>query len=256
VTVDVSAEGRVLRIRLNRPQARNCLDWETLEELHAAVVRLRDDNDLWVGVVTGTGDEAFCTGADLKKLPMQIAEKQAAGISVPETLMTGLDPGKPLVCAINGDALGGGLEIALACDLRICADHAKLGLPEARWSLIPAGGGTQRLPRLIGATRALELMLTATPVSAEQALSWGLVNQVVPSADLANASAAMVERLLAVGPLASRAIRRLVREGADLPLVESLAQEAAAATVLMQSADAAEGVTAFAQRRPPAWTGA
>ncbi|HWB65638.1 MAG TPA: enoyl-CoA hydratase-related protein [Mycobacteriales bacterium] len=254
--VNVDADGRVLRIRLDRPDARNAFDWETLEELCAAFTRLRDDDDVWVGVLTGSGDQAFCTGADLKKLPLQAAEKQAAGIEPPATIMADLDPGKPLVCAVNGDALGGGLELALACDLRIAADHALLGLPEARWSLIPAGGGTQRLPRIIGPARALELMLTATPIPAAQALSWGLVHRVVPADRLAAETAEVVDALLAVGPVAARAIRRLVYDGAELPLAEGLAREREAATTVMRSADAAEGVLSFAQRRAPVWIGA
>src|SRR5207245_2480497 len=154
----------------------------------------------------------FCVGADLKRLPTEVASHAAIGRGLPPTPLSGLELTKPVICAVNGDALGGGFELALGFDLRIAAEGARFGFPEARWSLVPAGGGTYRLPRLIGAARTLELMLTGEPISAWQALGWGLVQRVVPAEDLEAATERLVEAILQVGPLAARAIKALVNQ--------------------------------------------
>ena len=167
--------------------------------------------------------------------------------------MHGLRVRKPLLCAINGDALGGGLELALACDMRIAADHVRLSLPEARVGLIPAGGATYRLPQLIGRGHALRMMLTGEPVSATEAFAWGLVDRVVPSDDLKTATGEWIDTILRSAPLAVQAIKELV--DASSPATDALAAEAAAIARIQRTADAAEGPLAFRERRAPVWCG-
>jgi len=244
---------RVLRITLARPKVRNALDWESLQELSRALARLDADEDLWVGVLTGSGDDAFCVGADLKKLPTQAAEHAQRGESVPPTPLSGHTPSKPLLCALNGDALGGGLELALGCDVRLAAEHVALGLPEARWSLVPAGSGTWRLPREIGRSRALDLMLQGGTISAATACSWGLVGAVVPREQLEDQTEEVVERILRCGPLAVRAIKQLVAEAATLSLSEALDAEHRALAQLQATQDFREGISAFSEHRAPKW---
>jgi E-phenylitaconyl-CoA hydratase len=251
--VIVTERDRALYIQLNRPTLGNALDWATLEGLHRAFTRLNEDEGLWAGVLTAAGDAMFCAGADLKRLPQQVAEKLKEGVAPPDTIMHGLRVRKPLLCAINGDALGGGLELALACDMRIAADHVQLSLPEARVGLIPAGGATYRLPKLIGRGHALRMMLTGEPVVASQALNWGMVDRVVPSDDLETATGEWIETILRSAPLAIQAIKELV--DASLPATDALAAEAAAIARIQRTADAAEGPLAFRERRAPVWCG-
>lgn len=255
MTITVETSGRVLRMTLDRPADCNALDWHMLEGLSDALDRLEQDDDLWVGVLTGTGEQSFCSGADLKRLLPQVAEKRAEGIGLPTTMLTGRYVDKPLVCAINGDALGGGLELVLGCDIRIAAAHATFGLPEGRWGFVPAGGGTQRLPHLIGAGRALEMMLTAQPIDATIAHSWGLLHRVVPGDALIEETEQVIENICAVAPLAARAIKRLVVGGTHSMLDSGLHAEQVAVAELQSSYDAAEGLRAFAERRNPAWQG-
>ena len=251
--VIVTERDRALYIQLNRPTVGNALDWDTLEGLHRAFTRLNEDEGLWAGVLTAAGDAMFCAGADLKRLPRQVAEKLKQGIAPPDTIMHGLRVRKPLLCAINGDALGGGLELALACDMRIAADHVRLSLPEARVGLIPAGGATYRLPQLIGRGHALRMMLTGEPVSATEAFAWGLVDRVVPSDDLKTATGEWIDTILRSAPLAVQAIKELV--DASSPATDALAAEAAAIARIQRTADAAEGPLAFRERRAPVWCG-
>jgi E-phenylitaconyl-CoA hydratase len=251
--VIVTERDRALCIQLNRPTFGNALDWATLEGLHRAFTRLNEDEGLWAGVLTAAGDAMFCAGADLKRLPQQVAEKLKEGVAPPDTIMHGLRVRKPLLCAINGDALGGGLELALACDMRIAADHVRLAMPEARVGLIPAGGATYRLPKLIGRGHALRMMLTGEPVVASEAFNLGMVDRVVPSDDLETATGEWIETILRSAPLAIQAIKELV--DASLPATDALAAEAAAIARIQRTADAAEGPLAFRERRAPVWCG-
>ena len=253
--VIVTQRDRALCIELNRPAVGNALDWATLEGLHRAFTRLNEDEGLWAGVLTAAGDGMFCVGADLKKLPQQVAEKMKDGIAPPDTIMHGLRVRKPLLCAITGDALGGGVELALACDMRIAADHVRLSLPEARVGLIPAGGATYRLPQLIGRGRALRMMLTGEPVGAIEALEWGLVDRVVPKDDLDAAVGEWIDTILRSAPLAVQAIKELVEASSAATGTEALAAEAAAIARIQRTADAAEGPLAFRERRAPVWSG-
>lgn len=252
--VVVDERDHVLYVRLNRPQAGNALDWSTFEGLHAAFNRLNDDPDVWVGVLTGTGDEIFCAGADLKSLPREVAEKRKQGIPLPDTIMHNLRVRKPLLCVLNGDAHGGGAELAIACDMRIAADHVRIALPEARVGMIPAGGATYRLPQLIGRGRALRMMMTGEPVSATDAYNWGLVDRVVPRTGLAEATTECVTAILGSAPLAVQTIKELVDTSATANS-ELIDAEAKAIARIQRTADAAEGTRAFLERRPPAWCG-
>jgi E-phenylitaconyl-CoA hydratase len=256
-SVIVEQRQRVLVITLNRPERLNALDWDGWEALSDAWHRLISDDDVWVGVVTAVGDAAFSTGADLKSLPQQIAQRRSQGDRDPFPRMAFRDVPchKPVVASINGDAIGGGLELALSCDLRVCSDSARFGLPEAKWGGLPGAGGTQRLPRSIAPAVAMELMLTGRLMSADEAQRVGLVNRAVTAADLRMVTDELVEQLLAMSPLALRAIKRAALSGADLPLIEGLRLEREVTGEVMESQDYANSISAFAERRRPEWTG-
>lgn len=255
MAVDVSIAGSIATLVLNRPEALNALDPQTVLDLGEAVDRVNADPAVRVLVLTGSGTRAFCAGADLKKTmpgPAAATETGAPDALSYREAMTG---GKPIVCAINGYALGGGLELALACDIRIAASSARFGLPEVRIGSIPGGGGTQRLPRAIGSSDAMLLLLTGDQIDAAEALRIGLISRVVPSQELMEHALSIATRVAANGPLAVRAVKRLVHEGASLPLVAAIAAEQAAFQDLLHSRDRIEGRLAFAQKRPPVFHG-
>jgi dehydration protein DpgD len=255
--VDVERRGRVLYITLNRPARRNALDWDAWVAFSDAWNRLIVDDEVWVGVVRGAGEQAFSAGADLKAIPAQIAERRAQGDPNPIPPMafnTETCP-KPVVAAINGDALGGGLELALACDLRIAVEHARFGLPEAKWGGLPGAGGTQRLPRAVPAAIALEVMFTGRFLSAAEALEVHLVNRVVAADQLDGAVDTLVEQLLTMSPVALRAIKRAVLRGLDGALGDGLRFEQEVLDELMSTQDYRNGVGSFADGRTPQWVG-
>jgi enoyl-CoA hydratase/carnithine racemase len=255
MSVRTELREHALWITLDRPDALNALDWATLEELAVAWDRVDDDDEVWLAVLTGAGD-TFCVGADLLSLPAESAARAERGESaVPPMPFRDRRARKPMLAAINGDALGGGLELALACDLRIVASHARLGLPEARWSAVPAAGGTQRLPRTIPLGLALEMMLVGDPIDAEQARAAGLVNRVVQAADLLDTTSAVVARILENAPLATRAIKQAVYDGLEQGAAVGLQLEQRALFELQGTADYRDGITAFAERRRPVWQG-
>lgn len=253
--VVLTERGRALYVHLNRPTVGNALDWATFEGLHRAFTRLNEDEGLWAGVLTAAGDNVFCTGADLKNLPREVFAKQKQGIPLPDTIMHGLRVRKPLLCALNGDAYGGGLELALACDMRIAADHVRLALPEARVGVIPAGGATYRLPQLIGKGNALRMMLTGETVTATDALAWGLLDRVVAKGELDEAITEWVDTILRSAPLAIQAIKELVDASTATHAEAVLEAEATAIAHIQRTADAAEGARAFLERRAPMWSG-
>ncbi len=252
----------VLILTLDRPAARNALDRATQHELVEAWTRFRDDDTLRVAILTGAGSEAFCAGADLKELgaiyrSMTPLERRERGEREPGlgAITRNFDPRKPTIAAVNGACLAGGLELALACDIRIAADHARFGLPEVRRSILPGAGGTQRLPRALPLGVALEMILTGAPIDTEAALRWGLVSHVVPAAALLDTALQVAALIAANGPLAVRAAREAVYGGLALPLDAALRQEQFLAEPLRQSEDAAEGVRAFIEKRSPRFTG-
>jgi enoyl-CoA hydratase/carnithine racemase len=254
-TVLYDQKGSIVTITINRPDAMNAIDPETQDGLVAAWTRFRDDDSAWVAILTGAGDRAFSAGADLKKyLPAEFAAGPASHNTVGLGGITrGLTIWKPMIAAINGYCLAGGLEQALACDLRVAASHATFGLTEVRWAIMPGAGGTQRLPRALPLARAMELILTGDPMTADEALRLGLVNRVVPLAELMPTALALAEKLCERGPLALRAAKEAVIRGLSLPLADGLRLEAFLSATLRATADAAEGPRAFAEKRKPAF---
>ena len=250
-------------LTLNRPEAMNAMNAQMRKELGDALVDFRDDNDAWVLVVTGAGDRAFCAGMDLKEMASNLAAnanipaggRRATEVAEPvPSLMAGnIEIWKPIIAAINGVAVGGGLETALACDLRIAADTARMGLSEPKRGIIPGGGGLARLPRLISLGASMEILLTGDLISAQEAYRIGLVNQVVPASELMTATKKMAERLMESAPLALRAIKETVMKTRHMSLEEAL--PARFGPNVMASEDAREGTAAFGQKRKPAWKG-
>ncbi|MFC2066611.1 enoyl-CoA hydratase/isomerase family protein [Chloroflexota bacterium] len=245
-------QSHIAIITLNRPEALNALDAESLNQFCQAIADFGDDHKLWVAIITGAGSKAFCAGADLKKLAPAIRNKT---FKMPMSLMKGLTIWKPVIAAVNGIALGGGLEVALACDIRIAADNATLGLPEVKLGLIPGWGGTQRLSRVLSMSKAAELLFMGTTVNAEEALQIGLVNKVVPLDDLMTTAMSWAERICENGPLAVQAAKEALIRGADMNLQASLRLEEMLSDWLYTTADATEGLKAFTEKRKPNFSG-
>src|SRR5689334_1347278 len=212
MAVHFDREGHVALVTLERPSSRNAFDLETLDAFEAALAQLRDDPELWVGIVTGAGG-TFSSGADLRKLPMQLPERGPDAVLQIARLFVRVGLRKPLIAAIEGPALGGGCEIALACDLRVAAAGARIGVPEARRGLICGWGGTQRLPRLIGAARAKELLLTGLPVDAAEAHRIGLVNRLAPAGGALDEARRLAAEICACAPSSVRLTKQAVDEG-------------------------------------------
>ncbi len=260
--VDFEIRDRVAVITINRPEARNAIDPETDQALVEAWLCFRDNPDLWVAVLTGAGRDAFCAGADLRRVgefyrSMTSAERLARA----ETgyglggLTRNLEIWKPVIAAVNGFCLAGGFELALACDIRIASETATFGLPEVNWGIMPGAGGTQRLPRVTALGAALEMILTGERIVAAEAYRLGLVNRVVPPDELMATALSLAERICRNGPVAVRAAKAAVYRGLHLPLSEALRLEQLLAEPVRQSEDAQEGPRAFVEKRPPVFKG-
>jgi len=245
-------EDKIVTITLNRPESLNSYDWEQTQEFSEAIVKFRDDPDAWAAIITGAGDKAFSAGADLKKL---VPAAQEAGQPEYVHIMTGLRIYKPFIAAVNGLALGGGLETVLACDIRIASENARFGVPEVRWSVIPGWGGTQRLPRMIPWAKAAELLFTGTAIDAQEAYRIGLVNLVVPLSELMPTAKEWARRICQNGPLALRAAKESMMEGINMTLDEGLKLEKSLVDKLLMTEDAKEGVKAFNEKRKPVFKG-
>ena len=251
----------VVRITINRPEVRNAVntpahkEWSDLLDLAAA------DDDVWIVVITGAGDQAFCAGRDLKHTSMinhaSPAEREAdeAMMASATRLIERFDYPKPLIAAVNGVALGGGFEVAMACDLVVAADHARFGLPEVRRGIYAGGGGVHRLPRQIPLKLAMEIMLTGSPITAARALEIGIVNRVVPAADLHGAVDELIDDILLGAPLSIQATKQAAMRGLDMALPEAFGTDYPAVARMRASDDAREGPRAFAEKRTPTWTG-
>jgi enoyl-CoA hydratase/carnithine racemase len=251
MAVDYERDGHIATITLNRPRAFNAIDLETWQAFSEATARLEDEDEAWVGIITGAG-RAFCVGADLHStIPRIMDDPDGNPYPEPSTIMRGHTVTKPLIAAVNGLALGGGLEIVLACDLRVAAERASLGAPEVTLGLIPGWGGTQRLPRQLPWAVAARLVLTGEPLSAQEALVVGLVNAVVPAADLMAEARRWAETLCQRGPLALRAAKQAMLQAQELPLQEGLVEEQRLFNSLAYTKDYREGLAAFNERRPP-----
>lgn len=244
---------RIVTITLNRPEAMNSVDPETQEELVQAWTRFRDDDSAWVAILTGAGDKAFSAGADLKKM---IPRAVAGGYRRDREMGLGgitraLEIWKPMIAAINGHCLAGGLELALACDLRLASPNATFGLTEVRWAIMPGAGGTQRLPRAVPLAKAMEMILMAQTIDAAEAYRIGLVNKVVPLPELLSTAREWAQTLCERGPLAVRAAKEAVIRGLTMPLADGLRLESFLAGTLRGTEDAVEGPKAFAEKRKP-----
>jgi enoyl-CoA hydratase/carnithine racemase len=253
--IEYNKEGKIAVITINRPEALGALTVKGHEELHEALVDFRDDDTLLVAILTGTGEKAFCTGVDIKDMLPFIKKTANKPWQQVATTMRGLDIWKPLIAAINGLALGGGLEMTLGCDIRIASENAKFGFPEVKVGMFPAGGGTQRLPRFIPAGVAAEMILTGKIINAQEALRLGLVNKVVTLDELIPAAKEMAANICELGPLAVRTAKEAMIRGMSLSLEEGLRLETTLTPQVVFSRDFEEGITAFAEKRKPEFEG-
>lgn len=246
-------------VTIDRPEARNALGPYVSYELSQHFDRIEQDDDIWIGVLTGAGDKAFCAGADLKFRARDIGTEEAARIAELQQATRPLHVRwhfpKPLIARVNGFAMGGGLELALACDLIIAADHAEIGLPEPRRGLIAGAGGVHRLPRQIPLKAAMGYMLTGRHMPVQRAYELGLVNEVVPLAELDSAVERWIADIKRCAPLSIRATKEAAMKGLDKPLSEAFYGEYEWETRRRASEDAREGPRAFAEKREPRWTG-
>ncbi len=250
-------KGRLAYVTLNRPERRNAVDGDTSKEILDAFNDFKADDELWVAVLTGAGDVAFSAGADLRAMAEAFAGGgQGLRMDVPFGGITrGFECWKPMIAAINGYCLAGGLELALCCDIRVAAEHATFGLPEPTRAIIPGAGGTQRLPRAVPLAFAMEVLLTGGRFDAQTALHFGLVSRVVPADQLMPTAEEIAAKSLECGPLAVRAIKQAVLEGRQMTLEEGLKLEARLSAATFRTEDALEGPTAFAQKRKPEYKG-
>jgi enoyl-CoA hydratase len=246
---------RIATLTVNRPDKLNALNHATIEELARAIDELRARDDVGGIIVTGA-QRAFVAGADIAELSgLSAGDAQRLAARGQQVFARFETSPKPVVAAVNGFALGGGCELALACHIRIAAEGAKFGQPEAKLGTIPGYGGTQRLPRLIGRGRALQMLLTGEIIDAPEAWRIGLVNRVVPAAELLPSAATLLQAMLANGPLALARCIAVVNDGASLPLDRALALEAEAFGALAGTADMREGTTAFMEKRAARFAG-
>jgi E-phenylitaconyl-CoA hydratase len=256
MNVEITVHHHVATITLNRPHVQNAYDMGMRRELQAAWERVRTDDDIWVAIVTGAGKEAFCVGRDPDS-PHANADVAYGifGRHNADALLSGLDTDKPLICAVNGIARGGGFEMALACDIRVASHAATFALPEVRVAGIPGAGGTQRLPRLLGRSDAMRMLMTGRPITAEVALRNGLVSEVVADEELMPLARAIAKEICANAQLAVRAAKRLVKIGLDMPEAAALACESFAYGLIRETQDAREARLATSQQREPVFTG-
>ena len=238
-------------VTINRPERLNACDEETYNTLAATWTAVQDDPGLRVGILTGTGARAFCAGSDIRSESFGKAGRiPGGGLFAVMNTMT-----KPIIAAIHGHCNGGGLEQALACDIRVAAEDAQFGLGEVLLGVLPGGGGTQRLPRLIPLGRALEMLYTGARIDAAEAWRLGLVDHVVPRAELIGKCESIADAICRGAPLAVEKIREAALRGLDLELTEGLALERANMEFLRTTDDSQEGAAAFAEKRPPRWQG-
>ena len=249
-------EEGVLTLTLNRPEVMNSLNFELLHRLREQVDQVRHRRDVRAVVVTGAGDKAFCSGADLKERAGLPPEKVKEFIFTIRNLFTAIEQlGMPVIAAVNGVALGGGTELALACDIRIASATASMGLTETRLAIIPGAGGTQRLPRLIGRGKAKELIFTGRRVEAVEALQIGLVNRVVPPEALMDECRRMAAMICETGPIAIEQAKYAINYGLETDLATGLAIESNAYWVCIPTEDRLEGLAAFREKRKPVYKG-
>lgn len=259
-------DGPVARLTMNRPDKRNAISPEMLVRLARSWREVRDDPEVRVAVLTGAGDQAFCAGADLGRLiPLLIRQRPpddewdeqllADRAAFGDGLLRGFELYKPVIAAINGHALAGGTELVLACDLRVAAAGSTLGLTEVARGIIPGGGGVSRTPRQVPYCKAMEILLVGRPIAAEEAWRIGLVNEVVPPAEVAARADDLAQLIAANGPLAVQAVKEAVLRSDGASLADALAIESEVGVGVFTSEDAIEGPRAFMEKRPPRFVG-
>jgi len=249
-------KGAIAYVTLNRPKVLNALNQRTWEDLRAAFEDARDDAEVRGVILTGAGDKAFIAGADISELSHVTAiEAEKSSTYGQEVLNLIENLGKPVIAAINGFALGGGCEAAMACTIRVASEHAKFGQPEVTLGLIPGGGGTQRLPRLIGKGRALQIILSGEMISAQEAFRIGLVNEVVPAAELTTRAEAILKRIFSNAPVAIKYSLEAVNKGTETSQAEGLSLEASLFGLCAGTEDKKEGTSAFLEKRKPQFQG-
>jgi enoyl-CoA hydratase/carnithine racemase len=251
MSIDYKKAGKIAIFTINNPEALNAFSPEAAKELSKALMDFRDDDGLWVGILTGAGEKAFCAGADIKTMLPFYKDNTYTGWKKPASIYRGMELWKPVIAAVNGLCLGGGMEIALACDFRIAAEKAQFGFPEAKLGVVPGMGGTQRLPRLVPFGKAAEMMFTGDSIDAQEAYRIGMVNKVVPLPELMPATMKIAERICQAGPVAVRAIKQAMYQGMDVPLEQGLQLEAFLLAYAFGSEDFDEGIKAFLERRKP-----
>jgi len=253
--VDQDEQG-ILTLVLNRPQVMNSLNFDLLWALDEQIRKVRFRSDTRVVIITGAGEKAFCAGADLKERAGMTQTQVKEYIFTIRNLFTEIENlNKPVIAAVNGVALGGGTEMALASDIRLASETASMGLTETRLAIIPGGGGTQRLPRLIGRAKAKELIFTGRRVEAQEALSLGLVNQVCPGEELLSTCRKMAEMICEAGPIAVEQAKYAINQGLETDISTGLAIESNAYWVTIPTQDRLEGLAAFREKRKPVYKG-
>ena len=249
-------KSHIAYVTIDRPKVLNALNMATMQELKQAFASIKDDAEVRVVIVTGAGEKAFVAGADIGELsqhtPVSAKEYTHQGQAIIDSIE---NLGKPVIACINGFALGGGCELAMACTMRLASDNAKLGQPEVKLGLIPGYGGTQRLPRLVGKGLAMQQILTGEMISAQEAHRIGLVNEVVAAAELIPRAVAIAAKIIANSPLAIQYAMEAVNHGYDMPLADGLFLEATLFGVCCSTEDKNEGTKAFLEKRPAEFKG-
>ncbi len=249
-------EGDLATVTIHRPEVLNCLSFPALKRFRKLCHELAQDLSIRAILITGAGEKAFCAGADLKERRTMPTDLVPSFVRNIRRLMDDVEAlPQPTIALVNGFAFGGGTELLLACDLRVGAAHAELGLTETSLAIIPGAGGTQRLPRLIGKARAKDLILTARKLDAFEAERMGLLNRVAPAGELREVGLEVARRIAANGPVAVRAAKRAIDQGSELPLAEGLEVEAKCYERTLSTQDRLEALAAFAEKRPPRYEG-
>lgn len=255
--VSCDRDGDLVRLTIQRPEVMNCLSFPTLKRFRTLCEELARDLSIRCILITGAGEKAFCAGADLKERKTMPDDRVPHFVKNIRGVMDDVEAlPQPTVAVINGFAFGGGTELALACDLRIAAEHATMGLTETALAIIPGAGGTQRLPRLIGKSRAKDLILTARRIDATEAERIGLVNRVAPRESLAAAADELANAIAKNGPIAIRAAKDAIDGGLEMPQDQGLAHEARCYERVLGTQDRLEALAAFTEKRPPRYQGA